>query len=59
MEYKFAKVMDNSYTFRSCLFALSETRFQFEVDNFYTIMQLKIQKGLRRIINYITHALHY
>ena len=31
--------MDNSNTFRSCLFVLYQTRFEFEVDNFYTIMQ--------------------
>ena len=30
--------MDNSITFRRSLFVLNQIRFEFEVDNFYTIM---------------------
>ena len=34
--------MDNSYTFRACLFVVYETSFEFEVDNFYTAMPMPI-----------------
>lgn len=46
MSNKFAKVMDNSYTFRYCLFVFYQTIFDFQVDNFYTIMQIIPQSGL-------------
>lgn len=51
--------MDNCDNFRRYLFALYEVRFEFLVDNFYTIMQIFPQKSLKGISSFTIKIINY